>query len=97
MSIQQLRTYVWFFNCLTSRKTIFQSCWDGQVIRGRGFEGVLHGGVLAYKGSTQGGGGGGGGGGGRVRLDIQFKITFLRMIIHLCTFILISELPYQTV
>ena len=67
-----------FCNCLTSRKTIFQSSvvlgrtghtWTG--LRFKSYQGVLHGGVLAYKGSTRVAVGGGGG--GRATVDIQFK------------------------
>ena len=65
---------------------MFLSCWEGQVIRRQGFDCKSHQGLE------------GGGVGGRT-LDIQFKITCLKMIIylHVCTYILISDLPYQTV
>ena len=73
-----------------------QSCWDGQVIRGRGFDLSLTKGCSTEASSlikeVPGGAGV-----GTATLDIQFKITCLRMIFHLCTFILISDLPYQTV
>ena len=102
MSIQQHRSYFWFGNCLTSRKTIFQSCWDGQVIRRRGFDfkshqGVLHGGVLAYKGSNRGRGGGGG---GRATLDIQDNLlkndhSFMHLFWSLICHIKQSELYFD--
>ena len=79
MSIQQLRSYVWFGNCLTSRKQFFSRVGtDRSYVDGVSILSLTKGCSTKASSLIKEVPRVAGGGGGRATLDIQFKITCLK-------------------